>query len=146
MKTEIKTNKTKPKRAATPVLKPYKWKRGEGKVGTLAFFCHHGVPVEVLTEPAGIRTGYINDNKPGNQRPLRLAAFMPVPLGWQPKYLRDALAKGDKLRAEGDKLLAEGRKLRAEAITRATPALLKRYKKEHPEIDTALLASYNEIY
>jgi hypothetical protein len=48
------------------------------KVGDLAWYCHHQVPIEPLTEPAEVRIAYILAVKPKRERARRLHEFRPV--------------------------------------------------------------------
>jgi len=58
------------------------------EVGALVRLCHHGVPVEVLTEPAEARIAYILAKKSFGERALRLRCFRPL----DPQYVTNELA------------------------------------------------------
>ena len=82
-------------------LKPATWPDGTGNIGDFAFCVHHEGPIiERLTEPAQNRIGYINEHKPMHERPVRLAAFMPVDRADLP---RSFLKAWDRSRALSDR-------------------------------------------
>jgi hypothetical protein len=65
----------------------------------IAWCCHHEVRMEPLTEPWSNRVDYILDNKPVNERTIRLRNFRPVRVEL-PAELNKAYAEWDKARAE----------------------------------------------
>jgi hypothetical protein len=49
----------------------------DSQVGDTVWFCHHGIPIEYLTEPAENRIQFILANKPLEQQAARLHWFRP---------------------------------------------------------------------
>ena len=84
-------------------------KRFEGvEVGAFVWCCHHGIELEVLTEPPEARIGYIMHGKSSIEQARRLYEFRPV-LGKLP-------TKCDKACDEYHKAYAEWGKARAEWV------------------------------
>ncbi len=59
------------------------------KKGDLVFFCHHGKPIERLTEPYRNRIKFILEYKSEEDQALRLHWFRPVAGAVIPKDLMD---------------------------------------------------------
>ena len=99
--------------------------QGRGKIGDWGFLIHHGVPVEMLTQPIASRVDYIIAEKPASEIPTRLEWLRPVPLEALPARLVEArkaytkawkaYAEAGKPRVEARKAYVEARKARVEA-------------------------------
>ena len=81
-------------------LKPATWPEGTGQIGDMAWCVHHKIIIERLTEPAQSRIDHIYRYKPMHERPVRLAAFMPVDRADLP---RSFLKAWDRSRALSDR-------------------------------------------
>ena len=91
-------------------------KRFEGvEVGAFVWCCHHGIELEVLTEPPEARIGYIMHGKSSIEQARRLYEFRPV-LGKLPAKWDKAYAKWGKARAKWDKASAKWDKARDEWV------------------------------
>ena len=55
------------------------------KVGDLVWFCHHEIPIEVLTEPLENRIEYILSNKAQAEQAIRLHWFRPCKIDLPPE-------------------------------------------------------------
>ena len=97
-------------------LKPATWPEGTGQIGDIAWCCHHAIIIERLTEPAQNRINYIKTGKRERERPVRLAAFMPVDRADLPESFLNEWEQGHALREQGDALWAQGNALEKQAI------------------------------
>jgi hypothetical protein len=59
------------------------------KKGDLVFFCHHGRPIEELTEPVRNRIKYILEHKGEEEQALRLHWFRPIETAIIPKAMME---------------------------------------------------------
>ena len=93
-------------------LKPATWPEGTGQIGDIAWCCHHAIIIERLTEPAQNRINYIKTGKRERERPVRLAAFMPVDRADLPESFLNEWEQGHALREQGHALREQGHALR----------------------------------
>ena len=92
-------------------LKPATWPEGTGQIGDIAWCCHHAIIIERLTEPAQNRINYIKTGKRERERPVRLAAFMPVDRADLPESFLNEWEQGHALREQGRALWEQGHAL-----------------------------------
>jgi len=86
------------------------------KVGDLVWFCHHEIPIEILTEPPKNRIKFILSNKAQAEQAIRLHWFRPCKIELPPELdaARSKLvAARSKLVAARSKLVAARSKLDA---------------------------------
>lgn len=105
-----------------------------------AWHVHHGVLMEVLTDPIAVRRKYIRDCKPVSEQELRLQLLKPVK-GKLPTVLVDAaealrkarLAIGRRFDYKQDHALTAARKDMSVARRKTVVAVDKLHKQECPD-------------
>lgn len=91
------------------------------KVGAFVEYCHHSIPIEVLTEPAKNRIEHISTWKDKSEQAKRFRYFRPHREAL-PSQLRKAYADWEKANAD-----------RRKALIKHFPALAEQHNRLHPE-------------
>jgi hypothetical protein len=77
--------------------------RAGTKEGDLVLFFHHGIAIEPLPEPFGVRIEFIQNHKPQEERAIRLHWFRPMPKKMYEALPKEFIAAGQKYSAAGQK-------------------------------------------
>jgi hypothetical protein len=97
-------------------------------IGTLAAHLHHGIPFELLKEPAERRIAFILSEKAEDEHALRLRCFAPVNLA---KFLKLQKAEAALRKGETELRNAIGAR-KAEAAWRKIKTALRKISVETP--------------